>query len=336
MTAARPRENRGSACPSLSGLTPPFAADWSLVEANAIVLPAAVRTNMKLARPEQNIEDFLQEELYVRKLEAIHGYLWLAGLPIPARSLIRQKLLNRTLMATDQVDEHLVWHEDRIFLKPLPDFLLCHGFWEQHICADSKLHASACGLLLSWIWLISSAGDFQIAHKECLIPSTLEDYSAWTRFASNVLDHIDQDSPTQFHRRYRYGELRLSRLHWIVQLAPSPLWSPRTFVNGYMNTPTWYAALFRRNFGWLVIALAYISIILSALQVGLAVDQFEKNPRFVNLSYGLVIASLAFVFAGIVTIIVVWASLFWFHLLSTLHFVRKIRMQREEVRRKTA
>lgn len=53
--------------------------------------------------------------------------------------------MNRAIVITERADEHLVWHEHRIFIKPMPAFLLCHSFWETHLCSDRDLHASACG-----------------------------------------------------------------------------------------------------------------------------------------------------------------------------------------------
>lgn len=69
----------------------------------------------------------------------------------------RQRLMNRTIVVTERADEHLVWHEHRFFVKPMPAFLLCHSFWEKHLCSDRSLHASACGSKL-----ISSSYAFNV------------------------------------------------------------------------------------------------------------------------------------------------------------------------------
>lgn len=66
----------------------------------------------------------LANELKTPRLNAIHKRLWLAGRPTAARPLHWQKLLGRTVLVTEDPDEHLVWFENQIFIKPLPDFLL--------------------------------------------------------------------------------------------------------------------------------------------------------------------------------------------------------------------
>lgn len=51
----------------------------------------------------------------------------------------------------------------KIFIKPLPAYLLDLGFWEENPCDDNVLHESAYCFLLSYAWLISHESGFQIA-----------------------------------------------------------------------------------------------------------------------------------------------------------------------------
>jgi hypothetical protein len=93
---------------------------------------------------------YLTLDLRTPGLNHIHIYLWLAGLPNAARPLHRQRLLERSILITEDPDEHLVWLEAPIFIKPLPDYLLDYEYWRDNLCTDEELCKSACGLLLSY------------------------------------------------------------------------------------------------------------------------------------------------------------------------------------------
>jgi len=272
---------------------------------------------------------FLGAELRTPKLDKLHGRLWLAGLPLPARPLQRQRAMGRTIYLTERPDEHLVWHRTRLMLKPLPDFLVCHAFWTEHLCSDAALHRSATGLLLSYLWLISHRGDFALAQTAGLIPEGV-DWPRWNGFMKDFLSNVDLDSLAQVDRRYFYGELRLSRLNTMTRFLPS-MWSRENFVWGYLSTSTWQQAFFEENFSWLLSAFVCISVILSAIQVGLATQRLNNNLPFENLSYGAALLALAVVFLGGGVVWLVWFSLFGYHLLSTMHLVRGIRMGRNSI-----
>ncbi|ROT34704.1 hypothetical protein SODALDRAFT_83574 [Sodiomyces alkalinus F11] len=59
-------------------------------------------------------------ELDPRRLAGIHRWLWIAGRPMPPRPLRQQRLLSRDLVITERLDQHLVWGNGRMLLKPLP------------------------------------------------------------------------------------------------------------------------------------------------------------------------------------------------------------------------
>ncbi|KAK1762096.1 hypothetical protein QBC33DRAFT_462237 [Phialemonium atrogriseum] len=307
-----------------AGLRPPFNASNSLVLPAHIITPAVVRRGSQLIVPERDLDVFLATELRTPKLTRLHKYLWLAGLPVPARPLQRQVLMNRTLALTERPDEHLVWHRNRLFLKPLPDFLVCHSFWEQHLCRDTGLHRSACGLLLSYACLISYQADFGIAQKHSLLPDGLT-YHAWAEFMKDFLSHINLPvtSYDQVDVRYYYGELRYSRLDLLSRLAAIITGSFKDFVYGFMSTSTWYQAFFEHNFGWLLGVFAFFTVILSALQVGLATDALQGSQAFQSFSEVVAIASLTTVLCGMVGAFVIWFVLFWYHLLSTIVFTKQ-------------
>jgi uncharacterized membrane protein len=270
----------------------------------------------------------LDSQLKTPRLDRIHQHLWLAGLLQPARALHRQKLLGRTISFTESPDEHLIWHESRIFIKPVPEFLLSFEFWEQELCKSEGLHKSACGLLLSYIWLIGHKSDFQIATDLGLVPHQVEWYK-WTRLSKDVLDVLNTHTLHQVDRRYRYGELRLSRLNSLYRFNPSAF-SIRNFIYGFMSRATWYRAFFERKFAWILAILVYMTVILSAMQVGLGTKRLQESSTFQRASSNFAMTSIVTVLVMIAMIFFVWVLLFAYHLLSTIQHSKRVERDREQ------
>jgi hypothetical protein len=279
-------------------------------------------------RPREEPGKYLTSQLKTPKLDLIHRHLWLAGLPQPARPLHRQKLLDRVIHFTESPDEHLVWHESRIFIKPIPEFLLSFEYWEKELCLDEELHKCACGLLLSYVWLVGHKSDFRIAKDTGMFPQKVQ-WLKWTSFTEDFLSRIDVRTLHQVNKRYQYGELRLSRLNSLYRFMP-PAVSLRNFVYGFMSSSTWYKAFFERNFGWALALLLYLTVILSAMQVGLATERLQGNIRFQRASYSFALTSVIAVLTMAVAIVLVWALLFCYHLFTTIQHSRHIRKEREK------
>jgi uncharacterized membrane protein len=267
---------------------------------------------------------YLDLELRTPKLDQIHNHLWLAGLPRCARSLHRQKLLGRIILITEDVNEHLVWVEERFFVKPLPKYLFSFEFWRDNLCADVELHKSACGLLLSYAWLVCQESDFRIAIELGLLPKEVE-WQKWTTLIADFLSRMDLHSLKDVSDRYKYGELRLTRLTKIYRLL---LLSPKHLVYGYMSASTWYKSFFSRNFAWLLAVFAYLTIILSALQVGLATSVLEGSEAFQSASYGFAVTSVVAVAVSVLAIFLVWLFLFVYHLFSAWRYDRHVSRKR--------
>ena len=272
------------------------------------------------------INGFLLRELDLSRLNQIHEYLWLAGRPVCARALHRQVLIGRELVITEQVDLHLVWQESRMFLKPLPDFLMSYEFWERHICHNPQLRTSAAGLLLSYAWLISHPSDLAIAHEKRLISAHVG-WDQWIKFVQSLLGHIEYDSLSGINDRYQYGELRLSRLNWLYRAFSTPR-KTRTVIRGYALSDNQFWVFVRRNFGWLLVTFIYITIVLTAMQVGLATDRLNQNPHFQNASYGFTVFSILAPLVGLAAVVAALMCSIVFNFFSTLAF------KQEKVRRR--
>jgi hypothetical protein len=273
--------------------------DWLLS-----LLPASYRNDSSvLAAARHHVTTCIDKELDLHRLTSINNWLWVAGLPMPPRALHYQLLLSREIFITERMDMHLVWTAGRMFLKPIPRFLLEPEFWakylscvdgcdcsldntagDRHItrkCERQGLQQRALGFLFSYTALISHESDFRIAKDKYLLPLEVE-WPAWRMFVEqldteNIYPRIDP--------RFYHGELRLSRLNKIYMLSQTPL-------RRYMSRWNQYGTFFRDNFAWLASATVYIAIVLTAMQVGLATESLANNNAFKSASYGFTVFSI--------------------------------------------
>jgi hypothetical protein len=195
--------------------------------------PAISYRGEQFLRPNRDPDTFLSFDLKTPTLNAIHQHLWLARLPKAARPLHKQRLLGRKILVTEDPNEHLVWFETHIFIKPLPEFLLDYSYWNDRLCSDQELYKSACGLLLSYAWLVRYKSDFDIATGTGLLSKNIE-WQNWVKFLEIFLDNIDLRALREANKRYQYRELRLSRLNDIYRSIP-PTYSLELFVRGYQS-----------------------------------------------------------------------------------------------------
>ncbi|KAH6986801.1 hypothetical protein EDB80DRAFT_183089 [Ilyonectria destructans] len=220
---------------------------------------------------------------------------------MPPRALHHQLLLGREILVTERMDMHLVWTTGRMFLKPIPRFLLEPDFWTEYLCCTGGcgsrngtavicgttkkcerrgLRRRALGFLFSYAALISHESDFRIAQDRRLLPPEVL-WPAWRMFVGQLdTEHIYRNIDPRFH----HGELRLSRLNKIYALSQTP--------RGYM--PRWnrYGTFFHDNFAWLASATLYIVIVLTAMQVGLATESLARSDAFQSAAHGFTVFSI--------------------------------------------
>ncbi|KAF7502177.1 hypothetical protein GJ744_006773 [Endocarpon pusillum] len=166
--------------PALKRPTPPIStenprkASASTTSVSDSPFPVILFQRDQFVWPNKSPIIYLTLDLQTPKLNAIHQHLWLAGLSSAARPLHRQKLLGRILLVTEDPNEHLVWFETQLFIKPLPDYLLDYSYWSENLCHDEDLRQAACGLLLSYAWLVCYKCDLEIAKETGLLPKDIE------------------------------------------------------------------------------------------------------------------------------------------------------------------
>jgi hypothetical protein len=256
---------------------------------------------------------WLDKDLDFERLDKIHKLLWMCGRTMNARALHKQMLMGRRIFITEQADLHLLYYSDIIMIKPLPAYILCKEMWEEYLNKDRDLHRSACGLLMSYIWLIRSTHDFQIATRDTvqLLPTDLT-WLEWKRIVDRTLKYIDPDSLHQVHRRFQFGELRLGRINTIYRLNPRLI--HKNFVRGYLYGYNRYAPFLQRNVAWVLAVSVLFSLVLSAMQVGTGLPNMNTNTAFKNASFGFVIFACVLVGAVLAFVILTFGYIFLFNM----------------------
>ncbi|SPO01039.1 uncharacterized protein DNG_03787 [Cephalotrichum gorgonifer] len=300
----------------------------------ADLLPASFRDDSNyVASPARQVVDWLERELDLQRLSRVQGLLWFAGLPLPPRALHLQLLLHRDIVVAEQMDMHLVWTDGRIFIKPLPRFLLDPRFWASYLCCLSNcccaagaaqggrvivrkcqqksLRERAAGFLFSYAALISHESDFYIAVEKHLLPPGVE-WPDWRTL-------VDELNLEEIHRRvdprFYHGELRLSRLNKIYGMWVTP-------GHGYLPRWNLYNAFFRDNFSWLAASTIYIALVLTAMQVGQGTDLLASSDAFASVSYGFAIFSILGPLICAALIFVIFALVYAYNWVKSRRFYR--------------
>ncbi|KAI1503616.1 hypothetical protein F5X99DRAFT_374978 [Biscogniauxia marginata] len=251
---------------------------------HATLLPASHRTKGDHIVVPKLHPDFLKQELSVKRLNDVQDCLWICGRPMPPRPLHHQVLISRDIAITENPELHLVWSKNRIFLKPIPSWLLEPDVWDAHIVRDADLAACARGFLFSYIALVAYESDFRLAKESGLLPYSTT-WEAWRAFAKELLDN---HCYATINPRYWYGELRLSRLNKIYRLRKGFIFRGYSTVTAHAV----YVDLIRDNFGTLATILGYVVIVLTAMQVGLGTEKLQSDEAFQNVSYGFTVFSM--------------------------------------------
>jgi hypothetical protein len=232
------------------------------------------------------ISGYVRKELFTPILEELYPHLWLvarrSGSSIDPLHLHATKGPNIYLTEDSQL--HLVWRDDRIYIKPVPVWLLNHEVWLHYLTApgvgpndysnvsdETQIQPSlmnvsdppqcsiAIGFLRSYACLIQYHSDFVIAHQHHLLPLNL-DWTSWMRFIAHFSSRGDHEVSSRYHN----GQLRLSRLHWAVRLFRPPSAPNRWFY--YL--PHWSTTPYLKSIlAPLAFTFATISLVLSAMQV---------------------------------------------------------------------
>lgn len=278
------------------------------------------------------IHDWIDKETDLTRLAAIHNSLWVVGRPVPPRPLHYQRLLGRQVVITERLDLHLVWTKDRIFIKPLPRFLLEPFFWAEYLhcravppfnshgnqCGDCSRRARSLGFLFSYAALIAHESDFHIAREAHLIPEEVQ-WLSWRKAVQELLAPREAVY-SMIDPSFYYGELRLSRLNKIYLFWKTPL-------RGYMSRWNRYGTFFHDNFALLASSTVYVVVVLTAIQVGLATQALQNSAAFQSASYGFT------VFAIVGPLAAASVAVILFFYLVTTNWIMARRYKEQRLRR---
>jgi hypothetical protein len=226
------------------------------------------------------IQYTLERDLLAPDLEKMAPHLWLLSTQSSSNvsPLHHQAVKGRKIIITEDPRLHLVWIYDRIFLKPVPAYLLSYNFWTQYLLntasplpepTRTELCKSALGFLRTYKYLIKHRSDHRIA-----IDKELELLPAKTSFTSlsNFISDLESITDSNVSKRYHYGEIRLTRLNFYGKFILRR-WHFHT-VHGQ------YGAYFKRFYGPLLFVFTIMSLILNSMQVELAVEAMLNSGQW--------------------------------------------------------
>lgn len=297
-------------------------------------LPALFQdANAKLLQPQEVPFQYVTHELDVSRLDTMvaDGLLWLAGRLGNVRPLHHQQLLGRRVVVTERLSLHLLWKDKSIFIKPLPLWTLDDGFVSRYVKCNKSAYAAMNGLLITYARLIQYRSDFEIARAEYLLPQDMQ-WADWKnitriRLLKLAVDIAAGQEPCA--PRFSFGELRLGRVNLIYRFSVRP-WSLRDIVLGYHRGTDSYKAFLYRNFAWLVSVFAWMAIVLTALQVGLAVDDLGDSQAFQHASYGFAVCSVMLPLLALLIGISVSLFLTVYHVGAARRHLQRSHLSRQE------
>ncbi|KAJ1325222.1 DUF6601 domain-containing protein [Microdochium nivale] len=276
-----------------------------------------------LATSQESLSASVEQELDLGRLSELSAKLWIAGRAGPPKTLHRQELLGRELVVTEQMDLHLVWTSGRIYIKPIPPFLLMPRIWAEILCCcprgcrcdpatkqycnRQETRRSAMGFMLSYVALIRHQSDFHIATGHRLVPEEL-DWPRWKRFVAEILSAGQESLYEQAAERFCYGELRLSRLNKLH------LWA-----RGSTYVPQWnqYKDFLHDNLTLLASAMVYIVVLLTAMQLGHETS-LASNDLFQSVSYGFTMFAILAPLIVMVLLFTIFVGVFVWNWILTL------------------
>ncbi|KIM91907.1 hypothetical protein PILCRDRAFT_809899 [Piloderma croceum F 1598] len=213
---------------------------------------------------------FLGRDLLHHRLNTLFPIFWLVSTPQSSHisPLHHQAIRGREIVITEDPGLHLLWYNDKIYIKPLPQYLTNYAFWKYFLSETTPdLRKAALGYVRSYSYLVLHQSDFDIAVEKKLISGTM-DFAGLLYFLRSFRD-INDDAVTP---RYQYGELRLNRLNFFSRFYRFELF--------YHEVHWRYDYYFAQIVAPIVVVFATVSVALAAMQVVLAAEQLGHTPTW--------------------------------------------------------
>lgn len=220
---------------------------------------------------------WVHDEFSTPILDQISRHIWLLASPNHRHisPLHQQIVRGRQIIVCEDPEMHLVWIHDRVFIKPLPEYLLSHAFWSHYLKQSTNLaenenvmkrYCEALGYLRTWAFLVKHESDYRIAVKSYLIPEKFD----FSRLIG-LLSELQSIGNNRVSSRYQYGELRLSRLNFWVRF-----WLHKP----YFHKIAWqYSDYFSMYYAPLLFLFGVLSVTLSAMSLGTDVEEAWTGLR---------------------------------------------------------
>jgi hypothetical protein len=273
----------------------------------------------------QELSSRLSSELLTTDLDNIAPYLWLVATQQSSHvsPLHQQIVKGRTITITEDPSLHCTWIYDRVFLKPIPAFLLSWGFWQYYLNSSNSclpqsrrvtLRQAALGFLRTYYHLVKHPSDFRIAKEHYLVPGDVTYAKYRVMFA-----YFAEISDAEVSPRYRYGELRLSRLNFWAKIFL------RRFAFQKVHVHYGYGTYLARFYGPILFVFGFVTVMLSAMQNLLASFSFGTEPNRSWRTFGFICRyfSVATIVVSVLLLVLI-SVLLLFMLLRELTFAVKM------------
>ena len=246
-----------------------------------------------------SVRTFLIKELSTERLKRLYRILFLVSNRNNISPLHHQLIKRRTIYITERPDLHLVWHCTRIFIKPVPKYLLSYEFRTTTVYKaldgnGNRLSLDAVGFLRSYSQLIVHESDFMLAKELKLLPGDVT-WPGWCHFIKGFCSLRDGSVAPRYH----YGEIRLTRLNF---------WHILLYGSSYASVNHNYATFFAKFGAPYLFIFGAATVVLSALQTGL--QAFPDHGTYHGLAAKFVPISLISTAVGlcILPLLFLW---FW-------------------------
>ncbi|KAF5716140.1 ankyrin protein 3 [Fusarium mundagurra] len=267
---------------------PPFTPEHSLLrDEQSAHVPGFPRVPR---HGKDQVRELLISEFCSDDLDRVSDKLWWMSKQDSTSiwPLHRQLLQGRSIIVTENPKLHLVWINDRVFIKPLPRFIGSHDFWREHLCSnntseDVRIRRAALGYLRTYFYLIQHESDFRIAKDPALglIPEDIT-WGQFCDFTSGLDKILDKDVSL----RYAYGQIRLTRLNF---------YAPVILHKSYFQRVDFqYGQYFARFYAPVLFAFGITSVTLSGLQVVASLETGSANWQGLALGVSVLAILVSF------------------------------------------
>ncbi|KAB5575812.1 hypothetical protein GE09DRAFT_1093433 [Coniochaeta sp. 2T2.1] len=251
---------------------------------------------------------YLRSSLVTKELDKMSPYLWLitTGGETNISPLHHEETRGRTINLTEYPSPHLVYYYGRIFVKPIPPYMMTKAFWDFISEADQDVYKNRTRL-----------------HAHRLLPHPVR----------SSIPEGERDQPHTPHRRTTRHDLRRLRLlhptvrarRQRVRLPALPLRPPAADLAQrhdllrprqalVLRVQGQWGKWFGRTFGPVVVVFAIISVILNTFKAGLDAAQIDgsfASERHLRVCWG--VAQFILIVAAMISsaslLLLVWVFL---------------------------